>query len=56
VYAGECSLFVAEQFTLEQIVRDGSAIYHDKRIVLSLTVSMNRLSNNFLAGAAFAAN
>ncbi len=52
--AGEGAFFVAEEFALEQVFGDGAAVDGDEGVLPPLAVVMDRLGDQFLAGAAFA--
>ena len=52
----KCTLFVAEQFTLQKIFRNGRTIHSHKRLFCPVTVAVNRQSNQFLSGSAFSPN
>ncbi len=51
---GERALFVAKQFTLDQIVGNRCAVDGDERLGGPMTVFPDRASNEFLAGATLA--
>ena len=52
--AGERAFFVTEQFGLEQVLGHRAAVDRDERLVLAVTGAVDRLCEQFLAGAAFA--
>ncbi len=52
--AGERAPFVAEQFALQQVLRNGRAIDGEEWFPAAAAVVINRAGDQFLAGAAFA--
>ena len=54
VRAGERAAFVAEQFALEQLRRERRAMHRDEFGFVPAAQIVNRVSDQFLAGAAFA--
>src|SRR5579859_2157286 len=54
--AGEAALNVAEKFGLDQFFGNGGAVYFDERTFVAKTGGVQRVRNEFLAGAALAVN
>src|ERR1700732_127664 len=54
--AGECALFVAKQFALQQSFGKGGAVQGYKRLSFSRAVVVNGAGGQLLAGTALAAN
>ena len=54
--AGKCSVLVAEQLALDQRVRDRGAVQRHKRVAAVQSLRMDGAGEQFLAGAAFAAD
>src|SRR4029077_10645292 len=54
--AGEGSLFMPEQFALQQVFWNGSTVDSDEWFAGPCAVGMNCAGDEFLAGSAFAAN
>src|SRR3989454_11951076 len=54
ICAGERAFLIAEQFRLDQGIRDRAAVDGDKRLLVSGTQLMDRPSNKFLASAGLA--
>ena len=54
--AGERTAFVAEEFALQKIFRDGGAIDGDERCLRPVAVLVEGAGDEFLAGAGLAAN
>ena len=54
--AGECSLFVAEEFRFNQFRRNRGTIQGDECIFMALRLLMNRPRDQFFAGSSFAEN
>ncbi len=54
--AGECAGLVAEQLAFQQLVRDGRAVHFHERLVAAPRLPVNHARDNFLAGAALAAD
>ncbi len=54
--AGEGAAFVAEQFALEQGLRDGRAVDGDERFIGAGAMLIDRARDEFLARAGFAAD
>ena len=49
---GECAPFMAKQFGVDQLKRDGSAVDRNKGRVLSFAEGMDRTCEEFLTGSA----
>ena len=56
VRVGEGALLVAEEFALQQRLRDGRAVDGQERLGLAQALIMHRLGDQILAGAVFAFN
>src|SRR3972149_4785165 len=54
--AGKSTLNMPKQFTLYECVRNGSAVYSNKRLILSTAVIMYCLCNKFLSCPALSLN
>ena len=52
--SGEGSLFVAEQFTLEQLLGNGGAVDGDKTFTVALGIGVDGAGHKFLSGTTFA--
>ena len=51
--AGEGALFVAEQDALDQVLRNGAAVYRNKGFARSIALALDRAGHHFFADAAF---
>src|SRR6476661_2367335 len=54
--SGKGAFFMAEQFGLQKILRDGTAVDWNQGLVSAVTIIVNRSGYQFLAGAAFTEN
>ena len=56
VGAGERSLLMAEQFALQQSVSQGGAVHRQEAMLIAVAMMINRPRDQFLSGAALAAD
>ena len=56
VGSGKCSRLVAEQLTLQQLIRNGGAVDFDEWLLAAAGLRVDHARDNFFARAAFAAD